>query len=196
MITIYYDRTLTLGDMAAELAAENKLNEQAAAEKLKILGVVEERSPGRLQLRLKPELRTPESMQMIEHMIEQDPLIQDVTVNQQTGTIVIEFTEERGGQRGGQVGAGRGRAIAATLFELPEGEEGGGGYGKLDQQLANVLYKMDRVVYKKTGLGSAGKSWRAALPGWASPKSSSTASHWRCCPVRCSCGSPGMSTTE
>jgi hypothetical protein len=165
-ITIYYDRNLSLGDIAATIASERKVNERAAAERLKVLGEVEEYSPGHIRLRLKPELRTPEMMQTVEHMIEQDPLIRDVTVDQKTGTIVIEFTKTEAAKEMGKSALAEAELIAATLFELPEGEgEGGGGYGKLDQQIAGLLYKIDRAVYRKTGLKFRGQILSGSIAG-------------------------------
>ncbi len=165
-VTVYYDRNLTLGEVAASFAAERKLNERAAEQKLKILGEVEERAPGRLQLLLKPSLRTPENMRTVEHMIEQDPLIRDVTVDEKTGTIVIEFTQTEAAKEVGKSALAEAELIAATLFELPEGEEGGGGgYGKLDQQLADTVYRIERAVYKKTGLRFRGQILAGSIAG-------------------------------
>jgi hypothetical protein len=161
---IHFDKHLTVHDVTAlDFGA---LDEQAAAEQLKIFGVVEERVPGRIQLHLKPQLRTASTMKLIEERLEQDPLIENVTVDQPNGTIVIEFAKSEAGKTLAKSALREAELVAATLFELPEGEEGGGGgYGKLDQQLADLIYRADKAVYKRTGLRFRGQIIAGGLAG-------------------------------
>ncbi len=163
-VVIEFDKTLTVVEVVAPALEVGEVTERSAAERLKVVGTVEERAPGRIRLRLKPELRTPDMMQTIEQMIETDPQIEDVTVDQQMGIIVIQFARSEAAVELSKSALAEAELIATTLFDLPEGDAGGG-YGKLDQQLADALYKVEKVVYKRTGLRFRGQIVAGAIAG-------------------------------
>ncbi len=163
-VMIEFDQKLTVADVVAPALEVGEVDERVAAERLKVVGTVVERVPGRIRLRLKPELRTPDMMQTIEQMIETDPQIEDVTVDQQTGIIVIQFARSEAAVELSESALAEAELIATTLFDLPEGDAGGG-YGKLDQQLADALYKVEKVIYKRTGLRFRGQIVAGAIAG-------------------------------
>ncbi len=123
---------------------------------------VESTTPGRTQVRLSKELRTPESTAKIKEQLEQHPNVHSVEINQQTGSVVIKHDEHRQGHEVLKEAAKDREVLAGLLLEVPIGEEegedeGGGEYGKLDQGLADLVYRVDKAVYKRTGLRFRGQ---------------------------------------
>jgi hypothetical protein len=140
---------------------------QTPAQTVSALGEVVSAVTGRTRLRLKPELRTPEAMATIQDQLNSHEQVGDVSVNPRTGSVVITHAK---GHRAEQIlhdAFKESEFVAAAVFELPDdGDEGGGDrFSKLDQQLADLVYRVDMVVYRKTGLRFRGQILAGSIAG-------------------------------
>jgi len=137
-------------DQAATAAAPGSQQTLAA------VGKVASAVPGRTRLRLKPELRTPETAAKIQAQLASHEDVQEVTVNQRTGSVLIAHVKHRPGED-----------IFVEACKEAEliGEGGGDRFAKLDQQMADLVYKTDYVVWKKTGLHFRGQILAGSVAG-------------------------------
>jgi hypothetical protein len=131
------------------------------------LGKVESSVPGRTRLRLKPELRTPEAVAQVKERLQSHPDVGDVSVNPRTGSVVVVHARHRGGEAIAAEALREAEFLAAAVFDLPDaGEEGGEDrFGKLDQQLADLVYRVDYAVWRKTGLRFRGQLLSGGIAG-------------------------------
>jgi hypothetical protein len=137
-------------------------------EALEAYGKIESESPGRIRVRIKAGLRTPERMAEIQKTLRKHPSVTDVQVNERTGSIVVTYKKGDDGRDILKDALGEAALVAAAIFEIPASseEEGGGDpYAKLDQQLADLVYRMERVVYRKTGLHFRGQVIAGTVAG-------------------------------
>ncbi|MFN8496945.1 MAG: hypothetical protein U0641_03750 [Anaerolineae bacterium] len=161
---------MTPADEPAVTPAEPTAGEGAAAAGLEDYGTIEHTTRGRTRLRLKREMRTPENMAKIQDQLSSHEDVTGVTINQQTGSVVVNHASHRKGEEICKEALGELELIGGAVFELPEdegegGEGGGGGYAKLDQQMADLLYKIDYRVWKKTGLHFRGQILAGSIAG-------------------------------
>ncbi len=131
--------------------------QKSAQEVFAPYGKVEHQIAGRTRLRVKAELRNAESMAQIKESLDSHPDVHKVTINHLTGSVVIEHDKKRKSHHIFWDVVGEAELVAGAVFELPEEEgegegESGGRFGKLDQQLANLIYRVDYHIWKKTGL--------------------------------------------
>lgn len=96
--------------------------------------------------------------------------VTDVAINQRTGSVVITHAKHRLGGEIFTEAVKEVELVGGALLDLPEDEEeeeGGGGdrFAKLDQQLADVVYKVDYAVWKKTGLHFRGQILAGSIAG-------------------------------
>jgi hypothetical protein len=151
------------GGPEAVASAAKQPGPKQSKPKMKRAGVVvEHRSLGRTRVRLSKEHRTPEKMAAIQEQLSQHPDVQSVEINQRTGSVLIKHSHERDGHEVLKETFGGVEVLAGLLLEVPIGEDeekdgGGGEYGKLDQTLADLVYRGDKWVYKKTGLRLRGQ---------------------------------------
>lgn len=134
------------------------------------LGTIESSVAGRTRLRLKPELRTPEMMAQVQAELNDHEHVGNVEINPRTGSVVIEHAKNRPGLHILKEALGEAELIGAAVLEVPEsdedGEDGGGDrFAKLDQQLADLVYKVDYHVWKRTGLHFRGQILAGTVAG-------------------------------
>ena len=138
-------------DLAAKAEAEAQ-----AEEDLKQYGVVKSSTSGRIRLQLRPEYRTPEAIAKIREKLEADERVKEVTINERTGSVTLKYSAEHHGHSLLYSAFSEAELIGEAAFDLPEdkkkaGGGGGGTYGKLDQQAADLMVKIDQSIYKRTG---------------------------------------------
>ena len=124
-----------------------------------VYGKIESTVPGRTRLRLKPELRTPEAVAEVKQRLESHEDVRDVSVNPRTGSVVVVHATHRKGAAIAAEALRDTEVFAAALLDLPDGSDDAGGdrFGKLDQQLANLVYQIDYAVWRKTKLRFRGQ---------------------------------------
>lgn len=161
------------------MSSENNPNGQAAAaasdtltpeEHVEKIGKVESKVPGRMRVRLKKDLRTQEAVTRIQQSLDSHPDIRDAQVNPMTGSVTFTHAPGKDGHKILAEVLREGELLADVAFDIPsseEGEEGGGEdpYGKLDQQLADLTYKVEGYVYRKTGLRFRGQVVAGTVAG-------------------------------
>jgi hypothetical protein len=138
-------------------------------ERVKAVGNVESKIPGRMRVRLKPELRTAAVAAKVQKLLEAHPDVRDVSVNERTGSVMFTHAPEKDGHSVLSEIVEEAELMAAVAFDIPSsGEDGEGGedpYGKLDQQLADLVYGIEGFVYRKTGLRFRGQLVAGTLAG-------------------------------
>ncbi|MFN8464859.1 MAG: hypothetical protein U0X20_04875 [Caldilineaceae bacterium] len=158
--------------------SETAASEEAAApgailspeEHVNMVGKVESKIPGRMRVRVKPELRSEASAARLQKSLDNHPDIRDAQVNPQTGSVTFTHKPGKDGHKILSEVLQEAELLADVAFEIPseeEGEEGGGEdpYGKLDQQLADLTYKVEGYVYRKTGLRFRGQVIAGSVAG-------------------------------
>ena len=139
----------------------------AAEQSIGAVGKVESSVPGRTRLRLTPEHRTPEALARVKDRLERHPDVGAVSVNPRTGSVVVVHARHRGGQQIAAEALREAEVLTAALFDLPDDAEGGGEdrFGKHDQQLADLVYRLDAAVWRKTGLRFRGQLLAGGIAG-------------------------------
>lgn len=160
----------TPSDQAAATPAEPTASAGATTSGLDDYGTIEHTTRGRTRLRLKREMRTPENMAKIQDQLSSHEDVTGVTINQQTGSVVVNHASHRKGEEICKEALGELELIGGAMFDVPEEpeegeEEGGDRFAKLDQQLADVVYKVDYRVWKKTGLHFRGQVLAGSIAG-------------------------------
>jgi Heavy metal associated domain 2 len=128
---------------------------------------VESTVPGRTRLRLKPEHRTPEAIAEVTQRLDSHEDVGDVTVNPRTGSVVVVHATHRKGEEIASEALRDAEAFAAAMLDLPDDADGAGGdrFGKLDQQLADLVYRIDYAVWQKTRLHFRGQLLAGGIAG-------------------------------
>lgn len=148
-------------------------------ELLAAFGAVKSLTHGRIRLQVRPEFRTPEAMAGIKAALEQDHRVKAVAINPRTGSITVTYQAEHHGPSLLWAAFKEAELIGEAVFDLPEdeggvagdGAEGGGGeggtYGKLDQQFADVMVKVDQTIYRWSNgrVHTRGRVFPLALAG-------------------------------
>jgi hypothetical protein len=151
---------------SAEAAAPGAI--LSPEEHVNMVGKVESKIPGRMRVRVKPELRSKESAARLQKSLDNHPDIRDAEVNPQTGSVTFTHKPGKDGHKILSEVLQEAELLADVAFEIPSEDEGEGGedpYGKLDQQLADLVYKVEGVVYKKTGLRFRGQIIAGTVAG-------------------------------
>lgn len=138
-----------------------------AVQTVSAIGAVESSVPGRTRLRLKPALRTPAALAQVKDRLERHPDVGDVSVNPQTGSVVLVHARHRGGEAIAAEALREAELLTAAVFDLPDdaGGDGGDRLGRLDQQLADLVSRIDDAVWRKTGLRFRGQILSAGIAG-------------------------------
>jgi hypothetical protein len=142
----------------------------SAEEHVAKLGKVESKVPGRMRVRLRHNLRDEQTVKRVRESLDNDPDVRDVQVNPMTGSVTFTHAPSKDGHKILAKALREGELLADVAFDIPtseEGEEGGGEdpYGKLDQQLADLTYKVEGYVYRKTGLRFRGQVVAGTVAG-------------------------------
>ena len=142
-------------------------------EELAAVGIVKSTTKGRIRLQLRPEYRTPEAMGKIRAELEKDERVEEVTINERTGSVTIKYSSEHSGHSLLWGAIQEAELIGEAAFDMPEDEEGeaegggGGTYGKLDQQAADLMEKLDMAIYRRSGgrIHTRGRAFPLAIAG-------------------------------
>jgi hypothetical protein len=119
---------------------------------------VEHSAHGRTRARVRKEDRTPEKLAAIKAELEQHPDVLNVRIDQRTGSVVFEHDKERKGHEVLVEAFSDVEMLAGLLFEVPIGEEEGGGddTDRLDRKIADLLSRADEWQAQKTGIHGRG----------------------------------------
>lgn len=140
--------------------AVDQTEERAIEISLSSFGVVKSTTQGRIRLQLNPEYRTPETLARLKTQLEQDERISEVTINPRTGSVIVKHSHQHQGHRLLSEALKEAELVAEVALEVEpieeegegEGEGGGeGGQAKLDQQIADLMYRFDRFLYRRSG---------------------------------------------
>ena len=135
-------------------------------ERVKAVGNVESKIPGRMRVRLKPELRTAAVAAKVQKSLEAHPDVRNVSVNERTGSVMFTHAPQKDGHSVLSEIVEEAELMAAVAFDIPSSDESGEDpYGKLDQQLADLVYGIEGFVYRKTGLRFRGQLVAGTLAG-------------------------------
>jgi hypothetical protein len=136
------------------------------------IGKVESKVPGRMRVRLRHNLRDDQTVKRVKESLDNDPDVRDVQVNPMTGSVTFTHAPSKDGHGILAKALREGELLADIAFDIPAEEEGEGGegggedpYGKLDQQLADLTYKVEGYVYRKTGLRFRGQVIAGSVAG-------------------------------
>ena len=145
------DKTTTY---SANKSAGN-LEPKDSEELLTAVGTTASKTTGRIRFRLREDLRTPEAMARVQAHLEEDERVSEVTINQRTGSVTVKHEAHHDGHKLLHEALAEAELLAEVALYLPEEEEEGGGsaesgYAKLDTQLADVIYRVDRAIYERT----------------------------------------------
>ena len=112
-------------------------------EALSPFGVIKSATHGRIRLQLRPEYRSPEVMASLKAQLEKDKRVDEVTINERTGSVIVKYTAEHPSHGHGLLwkAVKEAELVGDAAFERePEVEEedgkpeaAGGIYGKLDK---------------------------------------------------------------
>jgi hypothetical protein len=129
-------------------------------------GKVHDKVPGRMRVRLKPELRNPDDMAKLQKSLDANPDVHHVRVSERTGSVTFTHGAHKDGYSIFEKALKEAELLAEVAFEVPSSEEGGEDpYGKLDRQLADLVYTADAWVYRKTGLRFRGQILAGGIAG-------------------------------
>ncbi len=138
-------------------SADASVDLKAIEEALSAFGTVKSATYGRIRLQLRAEYRTPEAMANLKRQLEQDSRVKEVMINLRTGSVTVTYGADHHGHSLLWAAIHEAELIGEVAFDLEpteeEGEEGsdaGGTYGKLDQQIADLMYKVDSAIYRRT----------------------------------------------
>lgn len=124
----------------------------SAEVQLQSLGKTESKTAGRMRIRVDPALRSPETMAQLKESLEAHPDIQDVQINQRTGSVVITHEKQHNGHALFWDAVKEVDLLAEVALEVPDESEGGEEpTQKVEQQLADFAYKLDKSIYQRTG---------------------------------------------
>ncbi|MCO5186029.1 MAG: hypothetical protein M9928_09540 [Anaerolineae bacterium] len=124
----------------------------SAEAQLQSLGKTESKTAGRMRMRVHSELRSAESMTQIKTNLEAHPDIQDVQINQRTGSVVITHSQKHDSHTLFWEAVKEIDLVAEVALEVPEeGDDGEDPTAKVEQQLADIAYRIDKSIYKRTG---------------------------------------------
>jgi Heavy metal associated domain 2 len=134
---------------------------QRAKQKAQPAGMkVEHSAHGRTRARLSKEHRTPEKMAAIQEELEKHPDVQNVEIDQRTGSVVITHDKDRQGHQVMKEALQDVEMLAGLLFEVPIGEDedeaGGDETERLDRKIADLLSRADEWQAQRTGIHGRG----------------------------------------
>lgn len=149
------DDTTTEG---ANMGVSSPIDPKDAEELLKAMGTTSSKTTGRIRFRLREDMRTPEAIAKVQAQLEKDERVSEVKINQRTGSVTVKHEAQHDGHKLLHEALAEAELLAEVALDLPEEEEegeGGGapgesGYAKLDTQVADLIYNVDRAIYERT----------------------------------------------
>lgn len=130
------------------------------------VGKVESKTPGRTRVRVKSELRTPQNMEKLRERFGNHPNVNQVAINQRTGSVTFTHSKNKDGGSIFETVLQELELVAEVALEVPaEDDDGGSPEGKLDQQLADLIYRVDYAIYEKTGFQAKGRVVPTTIAG-------------------------------
>ncbi len=143
-------------DETTEATPEALAPEVSTQDAVHAFGVTKSKTHGRIRMRMDKEHRSPEQMAQLKAQLEQDERVSDVAINQRTGSVTVRHATEHDGHAILHKAFKEAELITEVVLEVEpmdeEGEgEGGGGQAKLDQQIADLMVKVDQAIYRRTG---------------------------------------------
>lgn len=149
---------------SAKKAATRRAEQRAEQPIEAYFGSVESKTPGRTRIRVKKELRSKDAMAQIQQELTQHEDVKQVTVNAQTGSIVIEHTKHREGHAIFKEALKDVELVGGVLLEVPVAEEegdskvdqGGGEYARVDNMLSDLASRVDEWQAQYTHIHGRG----------------------------------------
>lgn len=154
--------------------AESAAPDVSAKDEVHTVGVTKSKTHGRIRMRLDKDHRSPEQMAQLKAQLEQDERVSEVVINERTGSVTVKHHPAHDGHDILHKALKEAEFLGDLALDLPEeedeGEEGGKGltgYARLDQQLADLMFKVDRSIYRATGgrIRPRGRVFPAAIAG-------------------------------
>jgi hypothetical protein len=129
--------------------------------------VVEHKTDGRTRLRVREDLRTSTQMAMIQDQISQHPDVQNVEINERTGSIVMKHAVHRDADDLLEECLEGAEGLAELFLDVPIGEDddGGGEYARVDRTLADIISRADEWQAKRTHIHGRGALAAGAIAG-------------------------------
>lgn len=147
-------------------ATQNKPQTSSQTAETQSVGNVESRIPGRTRVRVKSDLRTPQNMARLHEQFNSHPDVGQVTINQRTGSVTFTHGKDKDGGNIFEKILQEIELVAETVLEIPvEDDDGGSPEARLDQQLADLMHRVDYAIYQKTGLQAKGRVFPATIAG-------------------------------
>lgn len=141
-------------DETTEASTEVPAPEVSAQDAVHTVGVTKSKTHGRIRMRLDKDHRSPEQMAQLKAQLEQDERVSEVAINQRTGSVTVKHATEHDGHAILHKAFKEVELITEVALEIEpmdEEEAGGGGQAKLNQQIADLMYRFDRALYRRTG---------------------------------------------
>lgn len=135
-------------------AAEAAAAAVSAQDAVHTVGVTKSKTHGRIRMRLDKDHRSPEDMARFKAQLELDERVKEVVVNERTGSVTVKHHTGHDGHDILHKALKEAELITEVALEVePIEEEGEGptGQAKLDQQIADLMYKADRALYRLSG---------------------------------------------
>ncbi len=128
--------------------------EVSAQDAVHTVGVTKSKTHGRIRMRLDKDHRSPEDIARLKAQLEQDERVKEVVVNERTGSVTVKHHTGHDGHDILHKALQEAELITEVALEvepLDEEGEGGGGQAKLDQQIADLMYRFDQALYRRSG---------------------------------------------
>lgn len=138
-------------------AVEAATSDQSSRDAVHTVGVTKSKTHGRIRMRLDKEHRSPEQLARLKEQLEQDERVSEVAINQRTGSVTVKHATEYDGHAILHRAFKEAELITEVVLEVEpmeeagEGEAGQSGQARLDQQVADLMYRFDQALYRRTG---------------------------------------------
>ena len=159
-----------MGEQTVPALSKEAMRIEASIEEyVSLFGKIESSVPGRVRLRLNREYRSPDKMEMIRERLARQPGVEEVTVNQRTGSILVQYDFEIHPDQT-VLKVLKDLAFISEGFVEVEGEEDLFSEGEAEnrssgQKIADAVYDVDLRIYEKTGLRFHGYIIPAGIAG-------------------------------
>lgn len=128
---------------------------ESAEASVAAVGVTKSKTTGRIRMRLDRQHRSPDNLARLKTQLEQDERVSEVVINERTGSVTVKHAHGHDGHGLLAKALKEAELVTEVALEIepPEEEEGGGesGQAKLDQQVADLMYRFDRWLYRRSG---------------------------------------------